>query len=199
MRDRAAPGEPDPSALVAGVSTTETKFHCGSGPRPLGCESSQELTRPASARTGLTERRGRDRVGFMAYRLGVGHDRPEEESAALQALGKRRSRWRSRLLLASLATGVGAGAAGLWLVTQLQWAVLGRAWILVSVVLGFFPPLIACGAVGLRVARWVVSARTSAWVAELAAAHRVDRGELAAAAALVEHVDRNAELDATED
>lgn len=131
----------------------------------------------------------------MTYRT---LDPAARESAALRALGKRRTRLRGRVTAAALLVGIALGIAGDLLVDQLQFAALGRAYLLLSTLFGFVPPVVASGALGLRFARLLVRRRTEAWLTELAAEHRVRREALAEEVKLLHRVEAEAELGATD-
>jgi hypothetical protein len=133
-----------------------------------------------------------------AYRGPAEVDRPEDESAALRELGRRRSRLRAVVIVVALVAGVALGLGGCVLLTELQFVLLGRAWLLVSIPVGFFPPWIASGIVGLRIARWAVRQRADAWISEVAAIHKVPRDAIAEDALLLQRIEAVAELDATD-
>ncbi|MDB4932876.1 MAG: hypothetical protein JWM10_5360 [Myxococcaceae bacterium] len=110
---------------------------------------------------------------------------PEDREALALALVGRRVR-RARLLVSLLCVvgSLGAGVVGAALVTRLQWLVLGEAWVLVSMLVGFGGPFAAGFRLSFAVSRRATQARIGAWVREAAEQHRVPPGPLMERAAI---------------
>jgi len=121
--------------------------------------------------------------------MGVPYREAEEssdrEGIALQDLGQRRTRLRTRILFVFLIAGAALGVPGYVVMREIQFALAGFAFFRLSAV-GFAAPIFATGAVGLAVARRVVRARTGAWLDELARQYQVKRERLAEVTELVD-------------
>jgi hypothetical protein len=117
-----------------------------------------------------------------------------DESAALQELGALRSQLRTRVLQLSMLAGALLGVVGYLVTTQLQFMFLDEAWIFISALFGFFPPLAISGFVGLQIARRAARARTATWIQLCATKHGVKPEVLEDTVDLVADVEAKAEL-----
>jgi hypothetical protein len=111
----------------------------------------------------------------------------EREGQAVTALGRWRSAIRGRVVGAFVLLGVGAGLLGYGAMIELQWRLMGVAWLWGAGV-GFLVPFAAFCALGVVAARVVVRRRMPARVAALAARFQVPAERVAEIARLADRI-----------
>ena len=112
----------------------------------------------------------------------------EAEEVAVRAFGRWRDGLKTRVLAIFVLSGVVAGMFGYWVVREIQFSLWHANWPWLSGIVGFGGPMAGASWLGAFIARRIVTVRTPAQVAVLAARHEVPAEKLAEIARMADRI-----------